>query len=151
MFEITKHFRSIEISYCELSEIKEKRFLKKSHKFTNNSSRNGITWTTRNIWSLFLLKDKSDYKSCDIYKGDCPCGSGYIGKTKRNTEVRWNELNNAKKFSAPSKQKQLWSNINHCFTWTVFSNAPKMLGPGRTFEIFFSAKLILTNKRILNN
>ena len=35
---------------------------------------------------------------------------------------------------------------DHCFT-----NAPKMLGRGRTFEILFSAKLILTNKRILNN
>ena len=70
-----------------LVKLKKKRFLKKSHKFTNNSSRNGITWATRNIRSLFLLKDKSDYTSFDIYKGDCPCGLGYIGKTKRNAEV----------------------------------------------------------------
>lgn len=43
LFGITKPFRSIEIPYCELSEIKAKHFMKKSHKFTKNSFRNGIT------------------------------------------------------------------------------------------------------------
>ena len=32
---------------------------------------------------MFPLKDKNDYKSCVIYKGDCFCGSRYIGETKR--------------------------------------------------------------------
>ena len=50
-----------------------------------------ITCKTRNIRSLFPLKDKNDYKSCVVYKGDCSCGSLYIGETKRNGEVRWNE------------------------------------------------------------
>ena len=36
--------------------------------------------------SLFLLKDKNDYKSSAICKGDCSCG-----ETKHNTEVRWNK------------------------------------------------------------
>ena len=62
-----------------------------------------ITWKTRNIRSLFPLKDKNDYKSCVIYKGDCSCGSRYIGETKRNAEVRWNEHNNPTKSSKPSK------------------------------------------------
>ena len=48
-----------------------------------------ITLKTRNIRSLFPLKDKNDYKSCVIYKGDCFCGSRYIGESKRNAEVRW--------------------------------------------------------------
>ena len=82
-----------------------------------------ITWKTRNIKSLFRLKNKNDCKSCVIYKGDCSCGSRYIGETKRNAEVRWNEHNNPTKSSEPSKQ--LRSNINHYFTWTVISNAPK--------------------------
>ena len=89
-----------------------------------------ITWKTRNIRSLFSLKDKNHYKSSAIYKGDCSCGSRYIGETKCNPEVRWNEHNNLTKSSEPSKQ--LRSNINHCFTWVVFSNTPKMLRPGRT-------------------
>ena len=58
------------------------------HRFTNNSFRIVITWKARNIRSLFPLKDKNDYKSCVFYKGDCSCGSRYIGETKRNAEVR---------------------------------------------------------------
>ena len=71
--------------------------------------------------SLFPSKDKSDYKSCVIYKGDCCCVSCYIGETKRNAEVRWSEHNNPTKSSEPSKR--LGSNSNHYFTWCVISNA----------------------------
>ena len=70
---------------------KSKHFLKKFHKFTNNSLRIVITWKTRNIRSLFPLKDKSDYESCVIYKRDCSCGSRFISEAKRNAEVRWDE------------------------------------------------------------
>ena len=72
--------------------------------------------------SLFPLKDKNDYKSDVIYKGDCSCGLLYIGKTKRNAKFRWNKHNNPTKSSEPSKQ--LRNNIDHCFTWTNISNAP---------------------------
>ena len=41
---------------------------------------------------VIILKDKNDYKSCVIYKGDCSCGSRYIGETKRNAEVRMNVI-----------------------------------------------------------
>ena len=102
-FEITKPFIFVEIPYCELNEIKSKHFLKKFHKFTNNSFRMVITWKTRNIQSLIPLKDKNDYKSCVIYKGDYSCGSCYIGETKPNAEVRWDEYNNPTKSSEPSK------------------------------------------------
>ena len=106
-----------------MNEIKAKHFLKKFHKFTSNSLRTVITRKTRNIRSLFPLKDKNDYKSCVNHKGDCSCGSRYIAETKRNAEVRWNEHNNAIKSSEPSKH--LRSNNNHYFTWAVISNAPK--------------------------
>ena len=56
--EMTKPFIFVEIPYCELNEIKSKHFLKKFHKFTNNSFRMVITWKTRNIRSLFPLKGK---------------------------------------------------------------------------------------------
>ena len=49
LFEITKPFIFVEIPCCELNEIKSKHFLKKFHKFTNNSFRMVITWKTRNI------------------------------------------------------------------------------------------------------
>ena len=123
LFEIAKPLILIEIPYRELNEIKSKHFLKKFHKLTNNSFRMVITWKTRNIRSLFPLKDKIDYKSCVIYKGDYSCWSCYIGETKRNAEVRSNEHNNPTKNSEPSKHVR--SNINHYFRWTVISNAPK--------------------------
>ena len=113
LFEIAKPLIFVEIPYCELNQIKSKHFLK-FHKFTINSFRMVITWKTRNIRSLLHLKDKNDYKSCVIYKGDCSCGLRYIGESKRNAEVRSNEHNNPTKSSEPSKQFQ--SNINHYFT-----------------------------------
>ena len=102
LFEITKPSIFAEISYCELNEIKSKHFLKKFHKFTDKSFRIVISWKTKNIRSFFPLRDKSDYKSCVIYKGDCSCGSRYTGETKPNAEVRWHEHNNPTKSSEPS-------------------------------------------------
>ena len=43
LFEIAKHLIFVEIPYCELNEIKSNYFLKKFHKFTNNSFRRVIT------------------------------------------------------------------------------------------------------------
>ena len=88
-----------------------------------------VTWKTRNIRSLFPLKDKNDYKSC-VIKGDCSCGSRYIGEMKRNAEFRWNEHNNPSISSEPSKH--LRSNINNYFTWAVISNASENAKTRRT-------------------
>ena len=49
LFEIAKPLIFVEIPYCELNEIKSKYFLKKFHKFTNNSFRMVITWKSRNM------------------------------------------------------------------------------------------------------
>ena len=122
LFEITKPFIFVEIPYCELNEIKSKHFLKKFHKFTNNSFRIAIMWKTRNIRSLFPLKDKT---------------LRYIGETTRNAEVRWNEHNNSTKSSEPSKH--LRSNINHYFTWAVISNAPKNAKTRKNLEASYIA------------
>ena len=136
MFEIAKPLMFVEIIYCELNEIKSKQFLNKFHKLTNNSFRMVIAWKTTNIRSLFPLKDKNHYKSCVIYKRDCSCGSLYIGETKRNAKVRWNEHNNLlTKTSEPSKH--LRSNINHCFTWVVISNAPKNATTRKNLEVSY--------------
>ena len=75
--------------------------------FTNSltivSFRMVIIWKTRNIRSLFHLKDQNDCKSCVIYKENCSCGSHYTGEAKRNAEVKWNEHNNSTKRSDISK------------------------------------------------
>ena len=129
LFEIAKPLIFVEIPYCELKEIISKHFLKEFHKF-NNSFRILITWKTRNIQSLFLIKDKNNYKSCLIYKRDCSCGSRSIGETKRNVELRWIEHNNTTKSSEPSKYLRTTSTtILHGLSFQMFQ---KMLRPGRT-------------------
>ena len=55
LFEIAEPFIFIKILYCELDENKSQHFLKKFHKFTNNSVRMVIMRKTRNIQSLFPL------------------------------------------------------------------------------------------------
>ena len=79
----------------------------------------------------------NEIKTCVIYKGNCSCGSRYIGETKRNAEVRWNEHNNPTKSSEPSKH--LRSNINHYFTWAVISNAPKNAKTRKNLEASYIA------------
>ena len=69
LFETAKPFIFVEILHCELNEIKSKHFLKKFHKFTNNSFR-----MVKNIRSFFPLNYKNDSKSCVICKVDCSCG-----------------------------------------------------------------------------
>ena len=49
LFEITKPFIFVDITYCKLNEINSKHFLKKFHRFTNDSLRMVKTWKTRNV------------------------------------------------------------------------------------------------------
>ena len=60
-----------------------------------------------------------------------------VKETKRNAEVRWNELNNPTKSSEPSKR--LRSNINHYFTWAVISNASKNAKTRKNLEASYIA------------
>ena len=92
-------------------------------------------WKTRSIRSLFPLKDKNDYKLCVIYKVDCSCGSRHICETKHNAEVRYNEHNNSTKSS--ESPKHLRSNINHCFTRGIISNAPKNTSTRKNLEVSY--------------
>ena len=83
------------------------------------------------------MKDKNGYKSCVIYIGECSCGSHYIGETKRNEEVRWNEYSNPTKSSEPSKHHG--SNINHYFTCVVILNAPKKAKTRKNLDASYNA------------
>ena len=74
---------------------------------------------------------------CVLYKGDCSYGSRYIGETKRDPEVRWNEHNNPMKSSEPSKH--LRNTIDHCFTWSIISKVPKNGKAKSNLEALFIA------------
>ena len=42
-----------------------------------------VLWSTRNIKSLFPLKEKVAHRSCAIYEGQCSCKLSYIGEVKK--------------------------------------------------------------------
>ena len=60
-----------------------------------------IIWLTRNIKSLFSLKDKNHRKSHVVYEGQCNCGAKYIGETQGNVTI--NEHEDATKISEPAR------------------------------------------------
>ena len=107
-----------------MNKIKLKHFLKKIHKFTNNSVRMVITWKTRNIRCLFPLKIKTITNRVLSIKELFSCGSRYIDETKRNAEVRWNERNNPTRSSEPSS-----TTILHGLSFRMLQ---KILRPRRT-------------------
>ena len=104
-----------------------------------------IKWTTRKIKTLFSLKSKNPYPSYKIYEGTCSCGSSYIGETKRNTEVRWNEHNDHRGKSEPAKH--LYNNPSHKFSWRVILSASKNARVRRNLE----ASVVALKMPDLNN
>ena len=86
-----------------LYEIASKRLIKKFHQFTCDKYDIAVKWLTKEVKSLFPLKDCNLHLSCKIYKGICSCGETYIGETIRNVEERWSEHNFADNKSEPAK------------------------------------------------
>ena len=137
LFEIPKKILFLQVPFCEANEKRSKNFLNKFYNFTNEKFKLIIRWRTRNLKSLFPLKDKDLHPACKIYKGICSCESTYVGETKRNVEVRYSEHNHPSGKSEPSKH--LYQNINHVFTWSVICSAPKIDRTRKNLEAFYIA------------
>lgn len=149
-FEEKKPFLLIELPYCEENELKAKHFIKKFHVFTNSKYDVAIKWITRKVKSLFVLKDRTLYPSCKVYKGECSCGESYVGETLRNVAVRWSEHNNIKNTSEPAKH--LFQNPSHTFNWSVLISSPKDTRTRKNLEAFFIAKEQPSlNEQVLHN
>ena len=73
--------------------------------------------STRNIKSLFSLKDKVGHRSCVIYEEKCPCRLSCI----RHSEVRWKE--HEVPVGKSESAKHLIENASHQFTRKVLSIA----------------------------
>ena len=129
VFEIPKKILFLQAPFCEANE---KNFLNKFHNFTNEKFKLIIRLKTRNLKSLFSLKDKDLHPACKIYKGICSCESAYVGEAKRNVEVRNLEYNHPGGKSEPSKH--LYQNINYEFTWSVICSAPKIYRTQKNLE-----------------
>ena len=114
-FDTTKSFIFIELPFCENNEVKSKHFLEKFHHFTKDRFEVAIKWKTRQVKTLFPLKNKIIHPSCVIYKGTCPCGKTYIAETIRNASVKREEHNNPTKNSKPAKHLK---NIFYCIFYS---------------------------------
>ena len=118
LFTEKKEFILVELPFCESNENVSKRFISKIHEFRENKYEVAIKWITKKVRSLFSLKDKNPYPSCQIYEGVCICGENYIGETIRN--VIYQDL---RKDSEPAKH--LGENPQHPFTWKTLMPASK--------------------------
>ena len=92
-----------------------KQFIKKLNKFTNNTFDVRIKWLTKNVKTLFKVKDKSLHGAYKIYKGVCACGESDIGETTRNDEVHWDQHDNP--LNKSNSPKHIQDNLDQVLNW----------------------------------
>ena len=116
-----------------------KRIICKLDEYTNYKIKFRYSWKTRKLQSLFPLKDPIVQRVNVIYKGTCTCKEFYIGETKRNSEVRWNEPCSLKKSS--EVEDHLLANPDHNITWEIIAKAPAQPFKRKILEAFYIRKL----------
>ena len=67
----------------------------------------------------------------------CSCGEDYVGETKRNVSVRYDEHSKPSNKSKPSAH--LEQNKDHYFTWKILCNTPSNARTHKNVEAFFIA------------
>ena len=83
------------------------------------------------------MKDENLHPSCKIYYGLCSCGEDYVGETKINFSVRYDEHNEPSNKSKPAAH--LEKNKDHKFTWRILYNAPSNARTRMNIKAFFIA------------
>ena len=136
LFEEPKPRIVVEIPFCELNEKRLSICRKKFNYFINDSYDLNVVWKTKKVKSFFPLKDKNLHPSCKFYYGLCSCGD-YVGETKRNVSVRYDEHNKPSNKSKPAAH--LEQNNDHYFTWRILCNAPSNTRTRKNIEAFFIA------------
>ena len=121
------------------NEQQSKNFINKFNTLANENYKLIIRWKTRNLRSLFPIKDCVLHPACKVYKGVCSCGATYVGETKRNVEVRFAEHNHPNGKSEPSKH--IVKNVTHSFNWSILCSAPTKDRTRKNLEAFFIALL----------
>ena len=129
---------AIFLPYSPENEVFTKRFISKMKNYTDDMCTFIIIWRTRNIKSLFNVKDKVDHVSNVIYSGECSCGDSYIGETDRNVEIRWKEHTKPTHNSNPAKH--IFENAMHEFKWKVIKIAPRNTSKRKILEVFFISR-----------
>ena len=123
------------LPYCPSNDNDVKRFINKIESFAGGKIMLIALWSTRNVKSLFPIKENVAHRSCLIYERQCSCKLSYIGQTKRNNEVRWKKHENLAGKSEPAKH--FIENASHKFTWKVLLAAPSHFRRRKIREAFF--------------
>ena len=92
-----------------------------------------VIWQSRQIKSLFTLKDRNNRRSHMFYKGDCSYGDRHIGETMRNVRVQIVEQSNTCSDSGhdPKRSCHLCANPLHSFSCTAQSFCMAKRNPSR--------------------
>ena len=104
-----------------------------------------IIWKTRNIRSLFNLKDKTSYISSVVHEGKCNCGENYIGETGRYVTIRRGEHSDIGKNSEPERHLDQFP--EHSFNWKILRRVPNKVRKRKIHEAYYVMCLCAT----LNN
>ena len=140
----------IRLPFAPRNEEFNKRFISKLQTFTNGKVRFNIIWNTRKIQSLSDNKDQVQHLGCVIYKAVCSCGADYIGQTRRNVKIRWNEHEsgtdkNSKCF------KHLQEHLSHSFRWSVLSIAPRNTFKWKILKAYFIKIMVPSHNSQMNS
>ena len=73
-----------------------------------------INWNTCMIQSLCNYEDKTQDHSCVMYRRVYSCGADYIGKSIRNSKIRWKEHSTGRDKSSDG-MKHLNDNFDYKF------------------------------------
>ena len=131
-----KHRKTIyiRIPFSQLNEHYVLKFIRKLEGFTKEKHFFVIIWKTRNIRSLFNLKDKTSHVSPVVYEGKCNCGENYIGDTWRNATISWNEHSNIGKNSEPAKHLNQFP--EHRLNWKILRKVPNKVWERKIHEAY---------------
>ena len=113
----------------------QKALPKKLVIFTNSKCKFNIAWNTKNIRSLFKIKDNVKHYSCIFYEGNCWCGENYVGESVRNVVLRWTEHEDPNKQSEPARHLKYFP--DHQLEWKALTSTPEYTRKRKTFEAFF--------------
>ena len=103
-------------------------FIKEKHYFVT-------IWKTRNIRSLFNLKDKTSYVLSVVYDGKCNCGQNYIGvETRQNVTIRRDEHSGIGKNSEPAKHLSQFPEDR--LNWKIFRRVPNNIRQRKIHEAY---------------
>ena len=131
----------IRIPYCEKNEKIATNFLSKLQQFTGKNYNFRFLWQMRKIKTLFKIKDAVKHRSNVIYKGTSVNDPQvtYIGETSQIARLRWNQHEDPKHNSAPSKHLQ--EHKDDQFKWEVLTTSSPNWLKRKIHEALFICKL----------